>query len=303
MLRQRLTRASEVQVEWVRGRADCARGIDQRGGLTDDAARDDQDARYQPRNGGRDDRANGGLPAGRTQRQTCLAQITWYGAQSIFRGAQHPGQVEQSERQRTRNAREAKAKAVQREAADMYDGDIFAENNGSEEADDQRWHTRQCLGREAQDAQEALVARVLDEVDRRANTDRDHQEQREEQQIERIEDLGRDADIIITAFEEIKRDAWQPSQDSIEHDEGEDKGDEPRHRPEGAGGDAIPHTRTRTTGGRATRRGSSGPNADNWGGTHLFIDLPRRDSPADENEHAGDDDQEEGQRPDGIENR
>ena len=93
--------------------------------------------------------------------------------------------------------------------------EIGHEQQEAQEADDDRRHARQRLGREAQHPEQYALPGVLDRVDRRGDPDQEHRYHREDQDVDGIEELRGDAGREVPARQEFPGDVPQAPHERV----------------------------------------------------------------------------------------
>src|SRR5579872_3886050 len=116
MHRERLGGVKRIEIEGRTPRGDAhTRGIDERRRLTEDTARDEDDARRQRRNRTRKDDAPNRLPLRRAERHRTFAKTLRNVSERLLRDAHERGKVEQRERERAAERGELPPKKIHEE--------------------------------------------------------------------------------------------------------------------------------------------------------------------------------------------
>ena len=125
-----------------------------------------------------------GLPARQAQREACVALRGGDGFERLLDDAHQQRDVEDRQRERARDDREAPAK-------------VDDEQQEAEQADNDGRQRREHLDDRLDDVGHAVARRVLDKVDRRAQRQRNRDDHGQNEQVERVEELGADAAAFL----------------------------------------------------------------------------------------------------------
>ena len=168
------------------GRDLCHRacGIDQRGGLADDAARGQNDAGQNAGHGGRQHNREHRAQLARAQTKAALAVRVGHCDQRLLRRAHDDGQNHDGQRERTGDHR----------IAPVQLGD---EEQHTEQAVDDGRDALQRLGGDAHGLDQlAAAVGVLDQPDGRKDAQRRRDRQREGRHQHRVDERGRQRDVL-----------------------------------------------------------------------------------------------------------
>ena len=124
-------------------------------------------------------RANG-APFARPQAKSPLAVALRHGFETLLRGAHDGRQVHDRQRQRARKQRRA----------------IFAEDQHTDQAVDDRGDTRKRFRRIFDGGDKLFIRGVFVQIDRRAHAERQHDQKRCNDDIKRAQNVRQDADAV-----------------------------------------------------------------------------------------------------------
>ena len=226
---QRLTACHDVRVEHVaRYRRACRENQD--GRLAECAARRQRDARDDARHGARQHDLKDRLELRRTECEACLFIRLWHRADGFLRHAHEHRQVQEDECQGAAEDGEAHVHHVD-------------EDDHAEQAEYDGRHRREALDREADALRQLVLPRVLRKVDASTERDWDGDGHREEEHVERVEELRADAaarhHVARLAEDEVRREDRQALVEKIAEEGSEQAEDEESHEPETAPRDLV----------------------------------------------------------------
>jgi len=170
------------------------------------------------------------LPTGRADRDADRAERLRDGAQGLLRGADDDGDGHDRESQR----------GGQDAGAELEEDDKEAE---AEKAVHHRGDARQVDDGNADEARPLVVGRVLGEIDRRRDSQRDGEESRAEREVEGADDGGQDPtrahSIVRKACQEFPRDGRAALAENVDHDDDDRNDSGQRHKSQRAKAETL----------------------------------------------------------------